>query len=284
MAILKEITTLDRNLTKIYVTFSDYVKAVVSWRGLNKKLYSDITLEDAGVINLEYIANCGNLTNLPYSNKIVYEDVCFNKLEKQIEKVSAALKVIKGYNGKVNFELVVSSNSVEDLTNLHFFAKEFYGVKNVYVNYVALKNKSEDNFGAQYPVLNVYKRVELTAELISEFTTTWQKLVLNNSAVIGINDGNLIGRTLKNAQNDVITLLTNRYTKISTIHKKMELKKGKNYCSYTAFNYVLKTLIDENLVEKTCSVSYNSNCIDTDFEQKFKLTKKGVLYVKNIEN
>ena len=119
----------------------------------------------------------------------------------------------------------------------------------------------------------VDKREPLTSDLIKTFSSKWQKLVQNNKAIRECKDGEVIEYSLEQAQELILPIFTNKYKRFPILYTNFIDKYDSLgiFIDYIPFQYVIKTLIEEGLVERTMKTDTKSGYSDIYFEQDFRL-------------
>ena len=150
--------------------------------------------------------------------------------------------------------------------------------KDIYLNYFHEETEKVYDKKIKSEVIHFYivvdKRVPLTEELISTFTTKWQKLASNNAAVRESVGGEIKEYSLQEAKDKVLPVFEKEFKRFPRLYvdflEKYEAEETFGF-SYIAFEYVCKKLIEENVIERTMKTDTQSGYSDIYFEQDFRL-------------
>lgn len=267
---------MKKTIKSLFVAFNDSSSGGLK-QGITNSLEGLKHNKDYKVVKLEYELSCGDVSNVPFSNADVYEDFFFNTAENAYVWVQDSIKTIHSYNKKTTIELFVNKNRANELCNFYYFINVFNDLENVYLNYyheetkeVYWKKFDEKVFGTQ---IVVDKRETLTSELIKTFSSKWQELVQNNKAIRECKDGTIIEYSLEQAQALVLPVFNNEYKRFPILYTNFIDKYDSLgiFINYIPFQYVIKTLIEEGLVERTMKTDTQSGCSDIYYEQDFRL-------------
>ena len=273
----KKINSKKKAVTKVLVAFDDSIGGQLKSNHLEdlKNLRHN---KDFKVFMLKYRLDCGDISNLPFSNAEIYEDLGYDDVEEIYETTQETIQNILAYNKKATIELFVQLNKTEQLCNLYFFANQFKGLENIYLNYFHEETEKVYDKKIKSEVIHFYivvdKRVPLTEELISTFTTKWQKLASNNAAVRESAGGEIKEYSLQEAKDKILTVFSKEYRRFPRLYvdflEKCEAEETSGF-SYIAFEYICKKLIEENVIERTMKTDTQSGSSDIYFEQDFRL-------------
>lgn len=236
--------------------------------------------QDYKVVKLEYVLNCGNISDAPFSNAAIYEEFFFDNAESIYNQVQNSIEIIYSYNKKVPIELFINSDSANELCNFYYFINVFKDLENVHLNYFhkEIEEVFKETINAKvFDTLYVVdKREKLTKELVEKFSSRWQKLVSNNNAVRECKDRVIKEYSLHQAQSLVLEVFKNEYRRFPKIYGEfMDKYTTSEYFDfdYIAFSYITKTLIDAGLIERTKNTDTQSGCSDIYYEQCFRRIK-----------
>ncbi len=271
---------MKKTIKSLFVAFNDSTGGELK-QGLTNCLEGLKHNKDYKVVKLEYELCCGDISNVPFSNVEVYEDFFFDSVENTYAWVQESIKTIHSYNKKATIELFVNKNRANELCNFYYFMNVFNDLENVYLNYyheetkdVYLKKLGVKIFDTE---LVVDKREPLTSDLIKTFSFKWQEFVQNNNAIRECKEGEIIEYSLEQAQELLLPVFNNEYKSFPILYSNFLEKyeeSGVFNFSYIPFQYVIKTLIDAGLVERTMKTDTQSGCSDIYYEQDFRLIKK----------
>lgn len=270
---------MKKTIKSLFVAFNDSTGGELK-QGLTNCLKGLKHNKDYKVVKLEYELTCGDISNVPFSNAEVYEDFFFDSVENAYAWVQESIKTIHFYNKKATIELFVNKNGANELCNFYYFINVFKDLENVYLNYFHEETKEvywkEFNDKVLETEIVVDKREPLTSDFIKTFSSKWQKLVQNNNAIRECKDGEVIEYSLEQAQELILPIFTNKYKRFPILYTDLLKKHDEEglIISYIPFQYVIKTLIDAGLVERTMKTDTQSGCSDIYFEQDFRLVKK----------
>lgn len=268
---------MDDNIKYLVVAFNDSTGGALKARRSN--FLKNLKLnKDFVALKLEYFLNCGDISNVPFSNPDGYElyytepqDV-YNEIQKTIAKINS-------YNKKTPIELFVNPKRANELCNLYFFAKIFANKENVSINYyhkenIEIKLKKLGTFLDTEIVID--KRIPLTNDLIATFNQNWQRLVSNNSFVREFVGNDIKEYTMQEAKDKILPFFSENFVRFPKLYNKLiETYDSENPVDFTfvTFECVTKKLIEGGIIERTSKTSTVSGCDDIYFEQDFRLKK-----------
>ena len=225
---------------------------------------------DYDVINLEYLLEVGDISNVPFSSANLYSDLLCDEADNIAKEVNDSLKKLQSYGNDSDVELFVLSNIGNDICNLYYFAEEFKRFNNAKVHYCHIELiKTSSPFLESY--MAVDNTIELTAEVLERFSAKWKELVSNNLAVRTCKNGDLVEYSLEQASDMVLSVFTKEYEKLMILYSKFSdsLSKDEKW-TFHSFEYIAYMLTKNGVVEKTMDTNTYPCYRDIFFEQKFR--------------
>ena len=263
---------MEYNDKELLITFNDTTRMILVC-GYADSLNNKKCQKDYEVIDIEYFADFGDISNLPFSQERFYRENYFTEVDSVYEKIQGRLKQLQSLDKGTRIELFVNPNWTNEPCNLYFFAKEFKGFTNVYLNYYHTKSE-QGRFGCYYSKLVIDKRIHVTDKEIEDFVRKWDELCKNNAPLRVYKDGEIKEYSYQEAKDMVLSVMTTSYKRYPYIFQDI-LKKysgdGDNVIPYNGIEYIVQKLIDEKIVERTHNSDVQSGCPDIFFEQEFRL-------------
>jgi len=269
---------MEKNIEKVFVTFYKNTKDWLNQRKLDilKGLKRN---EDFKVVNLEYVLNCGDISNVPYSNAEIYEDLYFSTPDDIFKEMQSNLNTVLSYNKKATIEFFINTKRSNEFCNFYYFINKFKNIKNIFLNYYHEETIEVYHEGTGKVLdlkIVIDKKEPLTNDMVSKFTEKWQELVFNNKAVRECCNGTLIELSLQEAKEKILPVFRKTFRNFPRLYVDFleKCNADKNFAfDYIIFEYISKKLVESGVVERTYNTNVQSGCGDIYFEQKFRLVQ-----------
>ena len=254
---------------KVFISFGDSMKNSLHAGAVDVILNSEEEL-DYHVINIGYLLECGDVSNVPFSAAEIYSNLFFTKTEEIVKKANDALKELRSYDDDSEIEIFVYGNKGNDVCNLYYFAEEFMRFANARVHFCNIVPPEKSTLPRRYA--SVDRSIKLSKEKIESFSRKWKELALSNSALRVSRGGEIVEYSLEQAIEKVLSVFTKEYERFPTLYLKLlDACSADEQWSYVAFVYITYMLVKNGVVERTADTNTQSGCSDIFFEQKFRI-------------
>lgn len=224
-----------------------------------------------GVIDMQYLLDCGDISDVPSSNDKLYNVLCFCKTEEAVQEVESSLEVLRVCSSEQHIEIFIDPSLPGTLCNLYYFAKEFAGFSNVFLNYCHTESgRNSEGILEFYAVTD--SRIPLTDNLISEFSKKWDGLVANNAAIRSSVNGEISEYTLDQAKAKILNVFTDEYERFGTLYHNFRRECGEEEVwSFDSFGHITEVLTNEGIVERIPDTNVHEYYRDMYFKQKYRI-------------
>lgn len=235
---------------EIHITFSALTK-------LKLELFVD-----SPIFLLNYILDCGDISNIPYSNKNLYteSDKDMNSIK---QKIDENLTIIDSYPSNTNVYIWIRTSITNELCNLAYFSKRLEKYNNVFLIQLYQGTQIQN-----YPYIK-HSTKSQTNDLI-KFNLMWQKIVNENSTIRLSHNYDILNVNINSLNNYLIPCLSENYEPSSDIVNKFISNIKDKLCVNLSLLQAYKIL--RNLV--------NCNIIISEQKIDFPLTNKLLKNVK----